>query len=322
MTLDRRLVVERAVREAWELRAPAKAPLSRMMSHHFGWGGAPMRGKLLRPMLVLAACESLGGDPAQALPAAAAIELLHNFSLVHDDVQDNSAVRRGRPTVVSQWGPAQAINAGDALFVVARNTLLDLRDVLGAEDTLAVLQRVDQACLDLCHGQVLDLRFEGTPDISVADYLTMARLKTAALLELSIQLGAFIATRSWAQADALGRVGRELGVRFQIQDDLLGIWGQREQTGKSNADDLTRRKMSLPVVHALSAPEHPAAQTLRSLYAGQDLSPEQVVVARQCLEARGSRRYCQDLMAEQTQSIAQLVGGLEPLRTLLASLEG
>jgi len=318
MTVDhRRSLVERAVQRAWVARANADVSTTTMMSHHFGWDGAAMRGKLLRPMLVLAACEALGGDPRDALPAAVAVELLHNFSLVHDDVQDNSAVRRGRPTVQSRWGAAQAINAGDTLFVVARNTLLELRGTLGAGDTLEVIDRVDRACLELCHGQGLDLRFEDTLDITVADYLHMARLKTSALLELAVALGVFVATRSWPEADRVGQLGRRLGLAFQIQDDLLGIWGQHHQTGKSCCDDLRRRKKSLPVVHALEASSDPAAVTLRALYGGGDLSPDQILQARLCLEQRGSREFCEALVFHHRQALAQQLAGLEPLRALL-----
>lgn len=317
MTVDhRRSLVERAVQRAWETRADADESTTTMMAHHFGWDGAPMRGKLLRPLLVLAACEALGGDPRAALPAAVAVELLHNFSLVHDDVQDNSAVRRGRATVQSRWGAAQAINAGDALFVVARNTLLELRETLGAAGTLEVIDRVDRACLELCHGQGLDLRFEGSLDTTVADYLHMARLKTASLLELAIALGAFVATRSWPEAERTGQIGRSLGLAFQIQDDLLGIWGQHHQTGKSSSDDLRRRKKSLPVVHALESTD-PAATTLRALYAGGDLSPDQIRQARRCLEQRGSRQFCEAQMLCHRQALAQQLAGLEPLRALL-----
>lgn len=319
MTMDhRRSLVERAVQRAWVERADADVSTTTMMAHHFGWGGAPMRGKLLRPMLVLATSEALGGDPQEALPAAVAVELLHNFSLVHDDVQDNSAIRRGRATVQHRWGAAQAINAGDALFVVARNTLLELRGTLGAAGTLEVIDRVDRACLELCHGQGLDLRFEHSLDVTVADYLHMARLKTASLLELAVALGAFVATRSWPESERLALLGRSLGLAFQIQDDLLGIWGQHQQTGKSSCDDLRRRKKSLPVAHALEAVSDPAAATLRTLYAGGgDLSPEQIRLARRCLERRGSRAFCEALVLHHRQALSQQLADLEPLRALL-----
>ncbi len=226
-----------------------------MLAYHLGWVDAQLQparqdgGKRVRPMLCLLACAACGGDPARALPAAAAIELLHNFSLIHDDIQDRSETRRGRPTVWALWGIAQAINAGDALFTIAHRALWRLRERgVPAERILEVAERFDAACLMLTRGQHFDLLFEGMPYVSVEAYLEMIRGKTAALLRAATGIGARLADRP---AEDLEAFGEALGMAFQIQDDLLGIWGDPAVTGKPAADDLRTRKKTLPVILAM-----------------------------------------------------------------------
>ncbi|GBD10017.1 (2E,6E)-farnesyl diphosphate synthase [Candidatus Thermoflexus japonica] len=226
-----------------------------MLAYHLGWADAQLRpaqqdgGKRVRPMLCLLACAACGGDPARALPAAAAIELLHNFSLIHDDIQDRSETRRGRPTVWALWGIAQAINAGDALFTIAHRALWRLRERgVPAERILEVAERFDAACLMLTRGQHFDLLFEGAERVSLEEYLEMIRGKTAALLRAAAGIGARLAD---GPAEDLEAFGEALGMAFQIQDDLLGIWGDPVVTGKSAADDLRTRKKTLPVIFAM-----------------------------------------------------------------------
>lgn len=226
-----------------------------MLAYHLGWADAALRpvrsdaGKRIRPMLCLLACAACGGDPAQALPAAAAIELLHNFSLIHDDIQDRSETRRGRPTVWTLWGVAQAINAGDALFAIAHRALWRLRTRgVPADRIVEIAERFDAACLALTRGQHFDLLFEGAERITLEEYLEMIRGKTAALLRAALGIGARLADHP---AEDLEAFGEALGMAFQIQDDLLGIWGDPQVTGKSAADDLQARKKTLPVVLAM-----------------------------------------------------------------------
>lgn len=238
-----------------EPAAPAETLFYGMLHYHLGWVDAALRpvrlnaGKRLRPMLCLLACAAGGGDPARALPAAAAIELLHNFSLIHDDIEDRSETRRGRPTVWALWGVAQAINAGDALFTIAHQALWRLRERgVPPEVVLEVAERFDAACLALTLGQHLDLAFEAAERIGVADYLRMIRGKTAALLAAALGIGARLAGHPPSLLEAFGEA---LGMAFQIQDDLLGIWGDPTATGKPVADDLRARKKTLPVVCAM-----------------------------------------------------------------------
>ncbi|MCS7251742.1 MAG: polyprenyl synthetase family protein [Anaerolineae bacterium] len=226
-----------------------------MLAYHLGWVDErfqPARydaGKRIRPMLCLLACAACDGDPAQALPAAAAIELLHNFSLIHDDIQDRSETRRGRPTVWVLWGIPQAINAGDALFTIARQALwrLKARHVT-LERILEVAQCFDAACLQLTQGQYLDLLFETAERVTVEEYLRMIRGKTAALLRAAVGIGARLAGHPPEDLEAFGEM---LGMAFQIQDDLLGIWGDPAVTGKPVADDLRARKKTMPIVLAM-----------------------------------------------------------------------
>ncbi len=230
-----------------------------MLTYHMGWVDTDNQalppgqgGKRIRPLLAALACSAVGGDWQHALPAAAAIELLHNFSLLHDDIQDDSPLRRGRPTVWRLWGAPQAINAGDAMFTLAHLAPHRLR-ALGVDSdvVLDVLADFDATCLHLTQGQHLDMAFEKRARVSVDEYLTMIEGKTAALVSACATIGARIGAAGDATREHLAAYGRHLGLAFQIHDDWLGIWGDPAVTGKSAATDLMTRKKSLPVVYAL-----------------------------------------------------------------------
>lgn len=217
-----------------------------------GSPGPGIGGKLLRPSLVLFSCEALGGKPEEALPLALALELVHNFSLVHDDIQDGDEVRRGRAAAWKAFGIGQAINAGDALLVLALRTALFAP--LPENLRLLAQERLLSATLGMIEGQVLDLAAESR-FLSVEDYLGMARRKTGALLGCALALGAIAANRP-DLAETSAALGEELGLAFQIKDDILGIWGDPAKTGKPAGADLLRRKPSFPVCFALAkAPE-------------------------------------------------------------------
>ena len=212
--------------------------------------GPGIGGKLLRSALVCFSCEALGGEVEKALPLACALELIHNFSLVHDDIQDGDELRRGRPTTWKAFGIAQAINAGDGLLVLALRTALEEEDGLPPGTLLAVQRALLSATFRMIEGQVLDLSLEGTPDGGVERYLDMARKKTGALLGCALELGALAAGRP-ELAPIHRELGETLGLAFQIRDDILGIWGDPEVTGKPVGSDLVRGKRSWPLAYAL-----------------------------------------------------------------------
>lgn len=236
-----------------------------------GSPGPGIGGKLLRPSLVLFSCEALGGEAAEALPLAAALELIHNFSLVHDDIQDGDEFRRGRPTAWKAFGVGQAINAGDALLILALRTALSAE--LSWEKKVMAQELLLSATLRMIEGQVLDLAGEGKA-LGVKEYLEMARRKTGALLGCAFSLGAVAAGRPDLRALSQ-ELGEELGLAFQIKDDILGIWGDPKKTGKPVGNDLLRKKRSFPVSFALekdpelfpllSQPEEHMAEILRRL---------------------------------------------------------
>lgn len=233
-----------------------------MLRYHMGWLDEQFQpvevasGKRIRPVLVLLACEAAGTPASQALPAAAAVELLHNFSLIHDDIEDDSPMRRHRPTVWALWGRPQAINVGDSMFTLARASLTHLRTLgLPAEQTLEATRIFDETCLRLTEGQYLDMSFETRMDVTVDEYLAMIGGKTAALIAASLELGALVGGAGTADRGHLAEFGRHLGLAFQIQDDILGIWGDEALTGKSAESDILTRKKSLPIVYALQSPQ-------------------------------------------------------------------
>ncbi len=229
------------------------AGLRSMLAYHLGWegegAGPDAQGKRIRPILALLSAAALGADWKKALPAAAGVELLHNFSLIHDDIQDRSPARRGRPTVWIKWGLPQAINAGDLMFTLAYQALLKLTP---AEVALAATQTLSQACVRLTEGQYLDLSYETSRDLPVQSYWSMIAGKTAALLAACCELGALAARADPDQCQAMHNFGYSLGLAFQVEDDWLGVWGEPSLTGKSVESDLVSGKKTLPVVYALS----------------------------------------------------------------------
>jgi geranylgeranyl diphosphate synthase type I len=267
-----------------------------MLAYHLGWVDDTFQpeesdgGKRLRPIFLLLSCEAQGGEWQQALPAAAAVELLHNFSLIHDDIEDNDITRRGRSTLWTLWGEAQAINAGDALFAVAFKTLTRLQETgVVPEVVLDAQRRYLETTLALTEGQCRDLAFETLNEVSEEDYLRMVEGKTAALLGLCCELGGLIAGASPERIAALRAFGTNLGLSFQMQDDLLGLWGDTDVTGKAVGADLRQHKKTLPILHGLSQSEH-----LRRLLSHPVLDEESVLAAQKLLEEVGSRAYTEE----------------------------
>jgi len=288
--------------------------LYRMMRYHLGWEDAQGRpteaagGKALRPSLCLWACEALGGDRRKGLVAAAALELTHNFSLVHDDIQDADRERRHRPTVWAVWGEGQAINAGDSLLTLARLVLLRLVDA-GLEPAAVVraCRILDEACLAMIEGQCLDLEFEEAAQVSLEEYLEMIEKKSGALFGAALHLGALTAGADEALGERFGRAGRLLGTAFQVRDDLLGVWGRRDVTGKPEAADIRRRKKTLPLLYAQSTAPAGDRQVLASIYRRQSLDDDNVQQVMGILERAGAYDYCQSMARQRLdEALAEL----------------
>jgi geranylgeranyl diphosphate synthase type I len=244
-------------RIAEAMRADALAPASitgKMSGYHMGWldgqgrARVAVTGKLVRPSLCLWACEASGGDAAEALPAATALEWVHNFTLIHDDIQDGDRERHGRSTLWTLWGVAQGINAGDALHALAFRVLS--ASSANPERSLRAVLALSTATLEVVEGQCLDLSLEGRVQVPIRGYLRMVRAKTGALLGASLEIGALMAGAPERTIRRFRRAGYLLGLAFQMRDDWLGTWGDSAVTGKSVVGDVHRRKASLPMVAA------------------------------------------------------------------------
>jgi geranylgeranyl diphosphate synthase type I len=292
--------IENEMRDSMVAHNAALAPYYGMIFYHLGWVDEDLSpseqgaGKRLRPLLCLLSCEANSGDWHQALPAAVAIELIHNFSLIHDDIEDNSLQRRHRPTLWSLWGQAQAINVGDGLFAISRLALQRLAQRgVSADKTVRAFRLIDETCLGLTEGQFLDLAFEAEDSVTVEMYLEMIGKKTAALMACATQVGALLATDDESLIETYRTFGYELGLLFQVVDDVLGIWGLREATGKAVGEDIVNRKKSLPVVYALQQSE-----SLREIYSKAQMDPEQQLAVMDTLDAVSARDYAHQLAAE------------------------
>jgi geranylgeranyl diphosphate synthase, type I len=239
-----------------------------MLAYHFGYGshGPARKGKRLRPQVLIRICESEGAPLDRALDAAAAVELLHNYSLVHDDIEDRDEFRHGRRTLWSVYGIAQAINTGDAMCALSFLTLTHAKSHLGPVRALDVIERLHRAHHIMCDGQSLDLQFESATHVEFADYNTMIACKTAALFEAACALGACCAAVEEPVVRSYAELGRAYGMAFQVRDDMLGIWATADATGKAVANDVVRRKWSFPIVWALAQPPSPAREAIAAAY--------------------------------------------------------
>ena len=263
--------------------------LARVASYHLGLATAAGRpgpaggGKAIRPALALLSAEAAGAAAASGVPGAVAVELVHNFSLLHDDLMDGDRQRRHRPTAWTVFGPSLAILAGDALLSLATGVLLA---VPAGE---AAARRLADATDRLIAGQAADLAFERRLDVTVQECLAMAGDKTGALLACAACIGAELAGAGPALLDALAGFGAHLGLAFQAVDDLLGIWGDPQVTGKPAGSDLRQGKKTLPVAFALAA-GGPAARRLAGLLAGgRPRDDEEVALAAKLVEEAGGR---------------------------------
>ncbi|MGQ4512275.1 family 2 encapsulin nanocompartment cargo protein polyprenyl transferase [Streptomyces sp. DW26H14] len=302
-------------------------PIRGVAQYHFGWQDAQRRparggaGKAIRPALVLAAARALGADPLVAVRPAVAVELTHNFTLLHDDVIDEDPTRRHRATAWTVFGVPDAIITGDAMMSLAARVLAEDRHPASA----AAVARLSDCVIELCAGQQTDCAFEGrAPEaVTVDEVLVMATAKTGALLGSSCALGALYAGADDEAVSALDAFGRQAGLAFQLIDDLIGIWGDPGQTGKPAGADLAAHKKSLPVVAALASGTE-AAQELAELYR-HPMDDDAVRRAAAAVERAGGRAWAQlqagDRMSRAVHELSRAVPDLAAAGDLLALAE-
>lgn len=243
-------------------------------------------GKRLRPHMAIKSCELLGGTAAAALPAASAVEMVHNFTLVHDDIMDNDEVRHGVPTVHRRFGVPVAILAGDVLFSKAFEAVSGPR--IGAGRSALLAARLAAACTEVCEGQMLDMEMAGSDRMpSEAEYLGMVSKKTAALFDAACAMGAICAGAGRRDAARLASFGRNLGVAFQITDDLIGVMGDPAVTKKPVGNDLREGKKSLPILMALGSATGAARRSIEGCLGNRRASKRDLAAAVDAIRGMG-----------------------------------
>ncbi len=251
-------------------------------------------GKKIRPSLVVLSSEAVGGTAEVALKTAAAVELIHTFSLIHDDIMDKDVMRRGKPSVHVLWGEPMAILAGDTLFSKAFETVLETPvDSISYERVLNALKTVVDSCIKICEGQASDMCFEGNFDVNEEEYMNMIYKKTAALIAAATRSGAIIGGGNAVEVETLAEYGRLVGLAFQIQDDYLDVVSEEEFLGKPVGSDIVEGKMTLMVVHALSNASPEDKEELISIL--KDNGDTDVERAIELFEKYGSINYARDI---------------------------
>jgi geranylgeranyl diphosphate synthase type I len=309
------------------------------MQYHLGWVDQQLRpddgypGKLLRPKLLLLSYElawAQGQNPSTnplalslrpALPAAAAVELAHNFTLLHDDIQDGDVERRHRPTVWSLWGIPQAILVGDALLALTRLHLWKVLDE-GVEPATAlnIAKLFDTALLKLTEGQHLDMSFEQQQQVSLSSYKEMISRKTALLMSCATEMGATLGTCNQEIIEDLARFGHALGLAFQVRDDMLGVWATERESGKLPLGDIYRRKKSLPILHAFQYAQPDDRQVMTRIY-NQDapITQEQAQEVLAIFVRTQTREYCNQFLAQQCHQARSALAQVATTRNALAT---
>jgi len=287
-----------------------------VVDYQFGWDLAPdqadlfkkVTGKKIRPLLMALVAQAIYGTYQHVLPAGAALELLPNFTLIHDDVMDESLERRHRPAVWTRWGNYQAINAGDGLYALANLACTRLvKHGTPPDKAVRVFETMSQACLWTAEGQILDMDFETRERVSTDEYVIMIANKSATLIEAAAKIGALLSTDDEQVIDAYAHFARQLGIAFQVRDDYLGVWGNQQQTGKSTTSDIREKKKAYPFLAAI---EHASASdqaALHRIYAQASLSESDIQTVLDIMNRAGAM--------EQTDTIAR-----QYFDTALASL--
>lgn len=266
-------------------------------------------GKKLRPVLVILSSKSVGGRTQDALKTAASMELIHTFSLIHDDIMDKDKMRRGKPSVHMLWGEPMAILAGDTLFSKAFETVLETDAEVDPERVIEALKTVVDSCIKICEGQALDISFEGKLDVKEDEYLTMIYKKTAALISAATKAGAIIGGGTEEQVEALSEYGRLIGLAFQIQDDYLDVIGDEDDIGKPVGSDIVEGKMTLMVVHALANASKEDKKKLISILKSNN--EDMVDDAISIFKRYGSIEYTRNIALQNVKTAKKLLDVLE-----------
>ena len=283
-------MIDKGVKEAVKNQ---EGKLGEMVNYHLGYledSKDELDGKAVRSSLCLFSTEALGGDPQEALPAAVALELVHNFSLVHDDIQDHSELRRGRESVMKMWGKNQAINAGDGIKDLSMLAFFRLEENCSSDRTnLEAIRAISEHSLRMIEGQVKDLVYSEKEKVTTSEYLNMIEGKTCALLEASFYLGGLYSCIE-SGLSKLAELGKHLGYIYQIRDDFLGIWGKPEHSGKSAEKDLIEKKKTYPIIYALQNARGKSLEKLEEIYANNGkMSDEQILRVREILDETGAK---------------------------------
>lgn len=294
------------------------SPVYSLLRYAMGWSdadGTPVsapQGKALRPTLCLLTCEAICGEYKRALAPAVALELIHNFSLIHDDIQDRDEYRRHRPTIWKVWGEPMALTAGNVMRIVADTSITGLRgDSVSDADIVTVNEVLTEASLEMIEGQYLDVAFEGRSDIGMKSYLDMISRKTGALIRTPMHVGAIMGTDDQAIIESFRECGRSLGYVFQIRDDVIGIWSEEKTTGKPVGADIRRKKNSLPIVHAMSQADRVQKRTLEGVYEKEAVNDADVEIVLDIMDSLDTEAFANSMAAEHCERGLEQLKGIE-----------
>ena len=291
-----------------------------MLNYCFGWQdllGNELKGetgKGLRPSLCLFAAEALGGSYNKAIQSAISLELIHNFSLIHDEIQDFDEFRHHRPTLWAVWGFEKALIAGDVLRVIADKSIEFLGDNPNEEQNIdfnlhsECTKLLTDACLEMIEGQYLDITFEKELDVGISQYMDMISKKTGALIRCSLNLGALIGTKDREIVNIFKKAGTDLGYGFQIRDDILGIWGTEGSTGKPVGSDIKRKKKSIPILHAINTASDKSKEVLKNIFKQEELSNNDILTVLNIMDDTKSLNYSENLANEYCDKSIEHIG--------------
>lgn len=264
-------------------------------------------GKRVRPQLAMIACGIFGGNEQEVAPAAMALEVFHNFTLLHDDVMDKAEVRRGRPTVHIQWNENTAILSGDQMMIEAYKLLAEVP----ADKLHKVLRLFNKMATEICEGQQYDVDFESQEHVTIEEYLKMIRLKTSVLLATALQIGSYLAGANEAQQEALYQFGINVGLAFQIQDDILDVWGDPKTFGKAVGGDISCNKKTYVYLTAQKLADDELAEELHQWYGSVlDDNTDKIAAVKGLFEQLNVRVACEAVVQDYTQKALQILDTL------------